>query len=99
MHEHVCAPMCIRRYRLDTVLINNLAESSSSARIPLLYLGLLGDANSHFFVAHRGPICCVLMAETVITLQVSNLVKQISNPLNEFVFRCRCVAHPALSLY
>lgn len=63
-------------------LINNPAESSSSPHIPLLYLGLLGDADSNVFVGHSGPLRCFVVPKTVITLQVSDLVKQTSNPLN-----------------
>lgn len=68
------------------LLINNLAESSSSPRIPLLYLGLHGDVNSHLFVGHSGPLRCLVVAKTVIIFQVSNLAKQTLNQLNEFVF-------------
>lgn len=69
------------------LLISNSAESSTSPHIPLLYLGLLGDANSHLFVGLSGPLRRPVVAKTVITPQVSDLVRQTSNPLNEFVFR------------
>lgn len=61
------------------LLINNPAESP---HIPLLYLGLLGDANRHLFVGHGGPLRRLVVAKTVITLQASNLVKQTLNPVN-----------------
>lgn len=56
--------------------INNPAESSNSTHIVLLYLSLLGHTNSHLSVGHCGPCCRLMVAKTVITLQVSNLVKQ-----------------------
>lgn len=56
-------------------LINNTAESCNP-RIPLLYLGVLGDADSHLFFGHSGPIRCLVVAKTVIALQVSNLLKR-----------------------
>lgn len=53
--------------------MNNSAGPSSPPRIPLRYLGLLGDADSHVPVGLGGPLCCLAVPETVITLQVSNL--------------------------
>lgn len=58
------------------LLINNPAESAVSHRITLPYLVLFGDVASHFFVAHSGTICCLWVTETVVTFQISNLVKR-----------------------
>lgn len=54
-------------------LVNNSAGPSRPPRTPLRYLGLLGDADSHVPVGLGGPLCCLAVPETVITLQVSNL--------------------------
>lgn len=59
----------------DTQLINNPAESPSPPHTPLLYLGLLGDADSDAFVGLSGTLRCLVVPKTVITLQVSNLAK------------------------
>ena len=61
------------------LLINNPAVSP---HIPLLYLGLLGDANRHLSIGHGGPLRRLAVPKTVITLQVSDLAKQTLNPLN-----------------
>lgn len=58
---------------MDVQLMNNSAAPSSPPHIPLRYLGLHGDADSHVPVGLGGPLCRLVMLETVITLQVSNL--------------------------
>lgn len=68
-----CVCLWVSGSVVDMQLLNNSAEPSSPPRIPLHYLGLLGDADSHVPVGLSGPPCRLAVPETVITLQVSNL--------------------------
>lgn len=79
-HEQACVCSSVSGFRGDERLINNPAASSSSPRITLPYLGLLGDADRNITVGHVGPLGHLAVAKAVITLQISNLVKHTSNP-------------------
>lgn len=54
-------------------LMNNSAEPPGPLHPPLRYLGLLGDAHSHVPAGLGGPLSRLVMPETVISLQASNL--------------------------
>lgn len=73
---------------MDLQLMNNSAEPSSPPHISLRYLGLHGDAGSHVPVGLGGPLCRLVVPETVITLQVSNLETETHGTPSESTSEC-----------